>query len=206
MMPSNSRPFIIRDRGQLRSLASPVRQEIVDVLCQLGTVAVSELAATLDRPADALYYHLRALLKCGLVKHAGHRLYGKRREELFRSVSSDLRLQYTTGVGGNGREITTIVASMLRLGARDFARAFRHGEAVVSGAGRELWALRRTGWLTRPQIVAMNRSMTQLSDAVSKPLGKGRLYAITLLVTPVDRRCHPRGKSATAARQARRKR
>jgi DNA-binding transcriptional ArsR family regulator len=187
-MPSTGRPFVIRDRIQLRSLASPVRQEIVDVLCELGTLAVTELAATLDRPADALYYHLRALLKCGLVKRAGHRRCGKRKEVLFRSVSSDLRLQYETGATGNSREVTAIVGSMLRLGTRDFARAFRHGDAKVSGAGRELWALRRTGWLSPPQVVELNRLMTRLSDSVSKPRGKGRLYAITLLLTPVDRR------------------
>jgi DNA-binding transcriptional ArsR family regulator len=160
----------------------------VDVLCELGTVAVTELAAKLDRPADALYYHMRALVKCGLVKRAGHRLYGRRKEELFRCVSPDLRLQYKTGAGGNGREIITIVGSMLRLGTRDFARAFRQSDARVSGAGRELWALRRTGWLTPRQVLELNRSMTRLSDAVSKPRGKGRLYAITLLLTPVDRK------------------
>jgi DNA-binding transcriptional ArsR family regulator len=194
-MLRKSRPFVIRDRNQLRSLASPVRQEIVDVLCELGTVAVRELAATLNRPADALYYHLRALVKCGLATSAGHRLYGKRREELFRSVSTDLRLQYRTGRGGNGREVTAIVGSMLRLGTRDFARAFRHGDAAVSGAGRELWALRRTGWLTPRQIVSLNRSMTHLSEAVSKPRAMGRLYAITLLLTPVDRRSRGNGES-----------
>lgn len=187
-MRRKSRPFVIRDRSQLRSLASPVRQEIVDVLCELGTLSVVELAATLDRPADALYYHLRALLKCGLVERAGHRLAGKRKEELFRSVSPDLRLHYETGADGNAAEITAIVGSMLRLGTRDFARAFRQRDASVSGEGRELWALRRTGWLTSRQIVALNRSMTKLSDAVSKPRGEGRLYAITLLLTPVRRK------------------
>jgi DNA-binding transcriptional ArsR family regulator len=202
-MQRESRPFVIRDRSQLRSLASPVRQEIVDVLCELGTVAVTKLAATLDRPADALYYHLRALVKCGLVKRAGHRQYGKRKEELFRSVSPDLHLQYETGPGGNGREITTIVGSMLRLGTRDFARAFRHGDAKVSGAQRELWALRRIGWLTGRQVVELNRSMTHLSDAVSKPGGKGRLYAITLLLTPLDRRSHSPGKRQSGAKRLR---
>lgn len=187
-MPRKSRPFIIRDQRQLRSLASPARQEIVDVLCELGPVAVRELAATLGRPADALYYHLRALKKCGLVRSAGRRWYGKRRQELFRSVSPDLRLEYRGGARGNGREITRIVGSMLRLGTRDFARAFRRGDAKVSGAGRELWALRRTGWLTPRQIAALNRSMARLSDAVTQPHGRGRLYAITLLLTPVDRK------------------
>jgi DNA-binding transcriptional ArsR family regulator len=186
-MSRKTRPFVIRDRLQLRSLASPVRQEIVDVLCELGSLAVAELAAALDRPADALYYHLRALVKCGLVKRAGHRLSGQRKEELFRSVSPELRLQYETGAGGNGREVTRIVGSMLRLGTRDFARAFRRGDAKVSGAGRELWAMRRSGWLSARQLAELNRSMTHLSEAVSKPRGRGRLYAITLLLTPVVR-------------------
>jgi DNA-binding transcriptional ArsR family regulator len=187
-MRHKSRPFIIRDRSQVRSLASPVRQEIVDVLCEMGTLAMTELAATLARPADALYYHVRALVKCGLVERAGYRLHGRRKEELFRSVSPDLRLRYETGARGNSREITAIVGSMLRLGTRDFARAFRRGDAKVSGAGRELWAMRRTGWLTARQVIELNRSMTHLSDAVAKPRGRGRLYAITLLLTPVDRR------------------
>ena len=204
-MPGKSRPFLIRDRRQLRSLASPVRQEIVDVLCELGAVAVTELAATLNRPADALYYHLRTLVKCGLVKRAGHRLNGKRKEELFRNVSPDLRLQYETGPSGNGREIITIVGSMLRLGTRDFARAFRHGDAKVSGAGRELWALRRTGWLTPRGVIELNRSMARLSEAVPKPRGRGRLYAITLLLTPVDRRLNPRGNGESKAKRVRTK-
>jgi DNA-binding transcriptional ArsR family regulator len=173
----------------------------VDVLCGLGTVAVTELAATLDRPADSLYYHLGALVKCGLVKRAGHRLYGQRKEELFRSVSPDLRLQYEMGASGNGREVIRIVGSMLRLGTRDFARAFRYGDAKVSGAGRELWALRRTGWLTARQVVELNRSMTHLSDTVSKPRVSGRLYAITLLVTPVVRRSHPRAMRESSAKR-----
>lgn len=173
------------------------------MMCELGAVAVRELAATLDRPADALYYHLRALLKCGLVGRAGHRLHGKRKEELFRSVSPDLRLHYETGAGGNRREITAIVGSMLRLGTRDFARAFRQADANVSGSGRELWALRRTGWLTRRQLVDLNRSMTRMSAAISKPRGTGRLYAITLLLTPVDRRCHPRRGGDSRAKRAR---
>ena len=170
------------------------------MLCELGTAAVVELAATLDRPADALYYHLRSLVKCGLVRRAGHRLYGKRKEELFRSISPDLRLRYETGAGGNGGEVTAIVGSMLRLGTRDFARAFRCGDARVTGPGRELWALRRTGWLTPEQIVALNRSITYLSEAVSKPRGKGRRYAITLLLTPLDRRSREVGSRESGAR------
>src|SRR5262245_35684610 len=53
---------------QLRLLASPVRQEIVDVLESAGARSVAELGALLGRPADALYHHLRRLVAVGLVE------------------------------------------------------------------------------------------------------------------------------------------
>jgi len=68
--------FIIQDKKQLTALTSSARQEIVDVLSQMRTVSVGELAATLGRPADALYYHLRVLKQAGLVLRAGADFFG----------------------------------------------------------------------------------------------------------------------------------
>jgi len=189
--------YIIRAKKQLAALASSVRQEIVDVLSQMGIVSVAELAAALGRPADAIYYHLRVLQRCGLVLHAGNRNQGRGQEELFRTVSPDLRLEYRAGKSGNSREITAIVSSMLRLGTRDFRRAFHRGDAKVSGPARELWALRTTGWLSPDKLVRVNKSISSLELPISMPRRKGRLYAITILLTPVD---HPaRGTGAKAA-------
>jgi DNA-binding transcriptional ArsR family regulator len=198
-MRPDGRTYVVRSKRQFAALASPARQEIVDVLSQMGTVSVAELAATLGRPADALYYHLRVLKRGELVLHAGYREQGERKEELFRTVSPDVRLQYESGTGGNVLEVTAIVGSMLRLGIRDFRRAFQSGSARVSGSGRELWALRRTGWLTSDEIAKVNQSIESLRQAVAKPRGRGRLYSITVLLTPVD---HPvRGESARANRR-----
>jgi DNA-binding transcriptional ArsR family regulator len=179
--------FIVQDKKQLTALTSSARQEIVDVLSQMGTVSVGELAATLGRPADALYYHLRVLKQAGLVLRAGYRGQGVRKEELIRTVSSDLQLQYQPGKGGNGKQVTAIVGSMLRLGIRDFQHAFQRGDARVSGSGRELWALRKTGWLTPGEIVNLNRSIEGLAKAVSKPRGRkaGRLLQLPHSVTQI---------------------
>jgi hypothetical protein len=164
----------------------------------MGTVPVSELAATLGRPADALYYHLHALKKVGLVLHAGYQGEGVRKEELIHSVASDLRLHYEPGKGGNAREITAIVGSMLRLGVRDFKHAFQSETVTVSGPGRELWALRRTGRLTLDEIVGVNRAIEELAGKVSKPSGKGRLYGVTILLTPLDHRARKSRKGSTS--------
>lgn len=187
-MEQGGQAYVVRTKKQLAALASSARQEIVDVLSQMRTVSVSELAAALGRPADALYYHLRVLRHAGLVIRADYRNQGRRQGELFRTVSPHLQLQYEMGRRGNSREIAAIVGSMLRLGTRDFRRAFQSGDAIVSGSRRELWALRRTGWLTLEEIVKVNESIESLAHTVWKPRGRGRLYAITVLLTPLDHR------------------
>jgi hypothetical protein len=179
---------VIRSREQLGVLAAAARQEIVDVLATMGTVSVAEIATTLGRPADALYFHLRALKKSGLVQQAGYRVRAGRKEALFRTVAPELHLHYEPKSKANRRAVTAIVSSMLRLGIRDFSRAFERGDAIVSGPHRELWALRRTGRLSLTQIAGLNRSIAKVNRDVSTTNGGERLYGITILLTPLDHR------------------
>ena len=176
---------------------SAPRQEIVDVLSGLDAVSVRELAAALGRPADTLYFHLRALTRAGLVRAAGFRYRGGRREALFRTLAPELRLQYDPEQQLNRDAVTAIVGSMLRLGTRDFRRAFRPGTAVVSGPTREIWALRRAGRLTAAQLAAVNRSIERLAQALSTSRGAGRLYAVTVVLTPLERDRAGRRKQKT---------
>ena len=183
----NSRSHFIRSEAQLATLTAAIRQEVVDVLAEMGTVSVAELAGALGRPADSLYFHLRVLTRAGLVQRAGSRSRAGGKEALYRTVAPELRLQYEPGKESNRKAVSAIVASMLRLGSRDFTRALQSGEVVVSGPHRELWALRKAGRLTPAQVTKVNESIQNLADTVSARRGKGRLYAITILLTPLDR-------------------
>jgi DNA-binding transcriptional ArsR family regulator len=180
--------YIIRIKRQMRALAAPTRQEIVDVLPRMGTVSVAELGEALGRPADALYYHLRILKQVGLVRSAGSRRLNGRRETLFRSIAPEMSLCYELGRKGNGSEVNAIVASMLRLGIRDFRNSFESADAAVSGPNRELWALRKTGWLSQAQVAEVNRSIEKLMQLMAAPDRKGRLYAVSVVFTPLSRR------------------
>jgi DNA-binding transcriptional ArsR family regulator len=186
-MAARPKQYVIHGTKQLSVLAAAARQELVDVLAHMGTVSVAEIAATMGRPADALYFHLRALKRAGLVEQVGYRTRSGRQEALFRTVAPELRLEYELHNAANRRGITAIVSSMLRLGVRDFRRAFAGGDAIVAGSHRELWALRRTGRLSLSQIRDVNRSIGQLMRHL-KPQGRGRLYGITVLLTPLDHR------------------
>jgi DNA-binding transcriptional ArsR family regulator len=181
---------VVASPRQSAVLVSAARQEIVDVLARMGTVSVAELAATLGRPADALYYHLRALVRVGLVLRAGSRKSAIGTEALYRTIATELHLRYPSEASDRDgtRSVSAIVSSMLRLGIRDFRRALESGNARVAGPSRELWALRVTGWLSPDDVRDVNRQMRRLRSAVWKPKGKGRLYGVTVLLTPLDHR------------------
>src|SRR3954463_6659873 len=57
----------IADARQIRALASPIRQDILDAVTAIGPCSVAQLAVALGKPADGLYYHIRRLLDVGLL-------------------------------------------------------------------------------------------------------------------------------------------
>jgi predicted transcriptional regulator len=177
--------YTVYSKKELAALASSARQEIIDVLSQMGTVSVAELAATLGRAADTLYYHLRILQKAGLVVGCGARVIQGRSEALYRS--KNLNIDYEIARQKNTRSLTAVASSMLRLGIRDFEEALQNDEIVVTGNHRELWSARKTGLLTKKQLSEINGSIKKLLGSVSSRSDRGQLYGITILLTPLNR-------------------
>ena len=177
---------VITRPEQLATLISPVRQEILDLLSGTGAVSLSELASALGRPADGLYYHVRRLQGAGLVVPAGSRRLGRRSEALIRCAAPRFSLRYSNRDPRSDAAIVAIVSSMLRLGARDFRRAFADPANAREGPRRELWALRATGWLSPARVAEVNRRVKDLHASVSGSRKGGRLFGITVILTPLD--------------------
>jgi len=192
--------YTIYSEKELLALASSARQEIIDVLAQMGTVSVAELARTVGRPADTLYYHLRILKKAGLVIDCGSRVIQSRREALYRA--RNLNIDYQAARQKNAGALTAVASSMLRLGIRDFKEAVRNEEVVVSGNHRELWAARKTGLLTKKNVGDINESIKKLLSSVLPRSNTGQLYGITILLTPLNRHRRPRAKKASPQKRA----
>jgi DNA-binding transcriptional ArsR family regulator len=193
---------VVRESRQMRALASSARQEIVDVLSQMGAASAAEVAAALGRPANAVYYHLKALLRSGLAAPAGVRARGGRREALFRTPGTEVRMHYDLADRSKRHGMNAIVRSMLRLGMRDYQRALGGADVAVTGPRRDLWALRKSGWLTPGQVLEVNRHIEALARTF-RPSRQGRLYGITVLLTPLERRRRP--AAAARAKEARRR-
>jgi len=189
------RPLLpITRLDQKKVLTSPVRQELLDVLARVGDVSLAELGALLGRPADGLYHHVRLLVRVGLVRRAGERVRGRRREALFRAAAPQFALRYTPPTRPHVAAMNAIVAAMLRLGIRDFHRAMAGGALRVEGPERDVWALRTTGWLRTPQLREVNRAIAALSRTATRQEAAGQLYAVTVLLTPLRQRTNRTGR------------
>lgn len=189
-MQDEPRPRPVRDPARIRLLSSAVRQEIVDTLAALGGEAgAADLAGHLGRPADGLYYHLRALVRGGLVEEVP----GEGAERRFRLAgegSTPFRLVYDLGPGGNVPELRAFARGLLQVAGRDFERALDAGNAAVIGPARELWASRNKGWLGPTDIVEVNALLERLSALTSQPKapGRDRLVSLAFVLAPVDAR------------------
>ena len=67
----------IARRVQVQALASPLRQDLLDVLETAGPLSIAELAERVGRPADSLYVHVRELLRVGLVVERERKKVGR---------------------------------------------------------------------------------------------------------------------------------
>lgn len=150
--------FSIGEPRQIRALASPIRQDILDVVTAVGPCSVAELSETLGRPADGLYYHLRLLLKVGLLVEASSDGNPMR----FDAAGKDMYLKYDPGDGANRRAVLRAIGSALRRTQRGFRAAYDPDVAVVTGPQRNLWAGRMLGALSKRELAEVNRLLRQL--------------------------------------------
>lgn len=194
----------IADPAQIRLLSSAVRQELVDTLAALGGEAsVAALAEELGRPADGLYYHLRALVRGGLLREVASEGGGERVYRFAGQGDAPLRLAYRLGPQGNQAELAVFARSLLQIAGRDFEEAL-HGENVeTEGPRRELWASRNKGWMSIADIAEANRLLERLSALTSQPKqpGRDRLISCAFVLAPVSPR--PKRRSAVKESSAR---
>ena len=185
--PKASR-YLIREPAQLRSLSSPVRQEILDALAAAGKSSIAEIAALLGRQPHALYYHLRALERVGLVQRVGLRRKGKSDAVLYAVPAPQMVIEYRLGSSRFTKDLGNTARSMLRLTDRDFRRALRFRSLVTRGASRNLRCGRTKARLTASQLAGINVHFAALFEELARAQGQptGRLHAVTLVISPLE--------------------
>jgi len=176
-------------RNAIAALASPVRQELFDVLEAIGGEAtVAELANHLGRAADGLYYHLECLRRVGLVDVVAGRSRAGRDERRYRLVGGDTRLELGASPGNpsRARAVGRVVGGMLRIARRNYDAAVAGGACSV-GAARDLWATRQVAWVTRGELAEINRLLATLVAHIprTRTSRRKKLISICVVLAPL---------------------
>lgn len=182
---------------QLACLASAVRQEIVDTVQSLGKCSIADIARSLGRPADGLYYHVRELLRVGLLLEHGVARNGRREEAIYTTADArrPMQIEYRLDDPANRKRIGKIVDGMLNTARQDFAAGAESGHATVGGKRRNLWAARNKGWLNADELAQVNELLQRLAELLSRPKSPDRrkLHVLTWIIAPVDAQPPRRG-------------
>lgn len=190
-MPPKRKTLKLDKPQQIRAISSPVRQELLTALGSRDALSVRELAERLGRAPSSLYYHVRELLKAGILVEAGERPSGKRIETIYAMTTDRILLDAGSRSSAQAEAATKAVQSILRLTGREVAAAIELDDVRRDGTDREIYGVRGKARLKRSELREVNRCITRIEEilrdsSISKS-GKRRgtrMYAVTAILTP----------------------
>ncbi len=177
----------IGERRQLRALASPLRQEIVDALESAGPCSIAELGEHLSRAPDALYFHVKHLVRAGLVKECERKKVGRHAFGIYDITLRPLRIDRAKA---KAKDMSRVAGGILRLALRDYERGLSHAGSNFEGPSRNHWVARAQGWLDAKKLTELNEhleSVLRLLRGNSPGPGKSAI-AVAFSMTPANPR------------------
>ncbi len=192
----------VRTPAQFDALASPVRDQIVQVIVNQapaspdstdsGGVSIREVAEQLGRKPGSLYRHFEALVKSGLIRETGAQTSGGRDAMTYCAEGEALRL---ITPARPGPALTALCRYLQRMGAfagRESAaavrdRARRSIPGATESARSDQASVSMFGWLDSSQQEHLHQLLLDVAgifeNARRRPGTK--LIAASMLIRPV---------------------
>jgi DNA-binding transcriptional ArsR family regulator len=181
---------------------APVRLEIVEVMRMIAPCSIAEIAAALDRPADALYRHIDKLRRAGVVIEAGSRRSGRRTEQVFDIVADDFRPGFRdVSPRAANKAYNETVQSILKIASRTARDAAAASQLVGVGEERNLVGKIEHAWLSHDEFLAVRSMIMGIKEFMDSRKGRreGRLYLAALVALPVTRKRGARTRAGADA-------
>jgi DNA-binding transcriptional ArsR family regulator len=177
--------YWVLEPAQLRCLVSARRHDIVDQLAARGPMSVREIATAIHARPSALYYHLRELVRVGLVLEAGHRVVRRKREVVYASPAPRMRFRRAFDDPRNDATFVRIATAMTRQMQRDFRNGIAAPDALAAGTARNLGLFRLVGSPDRKALAAINRHLDAIAELFWKSAGApGRALSLAWVMAP----------------------
>jgi DNA-binding transcriptional ArsR family regulator len=196
--------YWISRRDQIDAVASPARQDISDRLSAMGPCTVAALASALGYRPTALYQHLAALQRVGLVQALPKKGSRGRPATQYRMIAPLVRWARAPRLHENRRPMARAAKAMATRAAKDYALGFDVPHWRLEGPGRNHWVFRLVARLSPARLKRINSLLDEVAMLAYTPDPRsGPLVSIACLLAPIAERAQRR--ATPAARPARRK-
>lgn len=173
---------------QFHALVSPMRRLVMRTISFKGPISVSELAEKLERSAESLHYHVRALEGVGLLKVVGTRPTARRQERLFDVLGDVLALPDDAFVEGSewADAQENVVRTDFRILIQKYVDGIRDHSLRKSGPVVEHECMVLTGRLSDEGLERLTEAAEELRRVFQEESakGKGREYQLGFLLAP----------------------
>jgi DNA-binding transcriptional ArsR family regulator len=195
--------YWISRRDQLEAIASTARQDISDRLSAMGPCTVAALADALGYRPTALYQHLAALERVGLVTSLAARGGRGRPATQYQMVAPLVRWARAPRVRENRAPMARAAKAMAVHAAKDYARGFDVPHWTLEGSGRNHWMFRLVARLSKPRLKRINKLLDEVARLAYTPdPASGPLVSVACLLAPIPERAR-RAPPARARRKRR---
>ncbi|MCH8247282.1 MAG: helix-turn-helix transcriptional regulator [Bacteroidetes bacterium] len=168
-------------------VSSTLRRDILQLLSERGPSSVADLAADMGRPADALYYHFRLLIKNDLIAKFETRPSSRRDETIYTLI----RKQNAKTRADIQSKSPEEASSLLSTTEKEYERGFSLPGTVTQGKNINLLANRRSVWLTDDELKNLKNHLSAVDEILQESRMKrddGQLYAFTYVLSPLEMR------------------
>lgn len=168
-------------RVQVKAFESPVRASVLGLLRARGAMTAKEIAEALRQKPDRLYYHLKALIKLGLVVVSEIRPAETRPETVYGLAAKEFYLTNLARDPEYAWSVLKSTANVQRLALAHYERAMRadfDDEALRFGFAN--------GRMAHSEIQRLKDDLLELGRRVlASDSPDGRPVMLTTLLTPM---------------------
>jgi len=187
--------FDVTDPEALKSLAVPERVKILELFEDLEPRTAKQIATELGENAARLHYHVKELVRVGLLEQVDTRVKGSIVEKYYQPVAKVIQVSLRVMIEENAQELSDIIFTPFRTTEHDLVRTLNRyvsSDVDVRKEYRDTFAYNFTEvYLNQEE---RNQFVQELQDLVHKYKGlknesgrrKFKYYDILFPLTPAD--------------------
>ncbi len=187
--------FDVTDPEALKSLAIPERVKILELFEDLEPRTAKQIATELGENAARLHYHVKELVRVGLLEQVDTRVKGSIVEKYYQPVAKVIQVSLRVMIEENAQELSDIILTPFRTTENDLVRTmnrFVASDVDVRKEYKDTFAYNFTEvYMNQDE---RNQFVRELQDLVHKYKGlkseggrrKFKYYDILFPLTPAD--------------------